>query len=318
MNILDVITIGDALITMNPQTNGPLRFVNTFERKVGGAELNVVIGCSRLGLKTGWISRLGKDEFGRYITSYARGEGIDTSQVELVNGFPTSVYFKEIINEERINSYYYRHNSPTNVFKVEDIDEEYVKNSKVLHISGVFPAINDTNKDIVLQLVKLAKKNNVIVTFDPNIRLKLWSAETAKAVLQSFLPFVDVLITGEEEAELLLGSADIDKLVELGSNYGITHIVLKRGEKGAIGYKGGVIIDAAPVISTKIVDTIGAGDGFAAGYIYSLINDWSLEKSLGFANAVACYVIGVPGDNEGLPYLEDVKVILGEKEQISR
>lgn len=315
---MDVITIGDALITMNPQTSGPLRFVNTFERKIGGAELNVAIGCSRLGLKTGWISRLGNDEFGRYILSYARGEGIDTSKVELVNGFPTSVYFKEILNEERINSYYYRHNSPTNVFKVEDIDEEYVKNSKVIHISGVFPAINDTNKDIVLQLVKLAKKNNVVVTFDPNIRLKLWSGEKAKAVLQSFLPFVDVLITGEEEAELLLGSTNMEELIELGKHYDISHIVLKRGEKGAIGYKGGEIIDASPIISSKIVDTIGAGDGFAAGYIYSLINDWSLEKSLSFANAVACYVIGVPGDNEGLPYLEDMAVILGEKEQITR
>ncbi|KOS68658.1 2-keto-3-deoxygluconate kinase [Lysinibacillus contaminans] len=315
---MDVITIGDALITMNPQTSGPLRFVNTFERKIGGAELNVAIGCSRLGLKTGWISRLGNDEFGRYISSYARGEGIDTSKVELVNGFPTSVYFKEILNEERINSYYYRHNSPTNVFKVEDIDEEYVKNSKVVHISGVFPAINDTNKDIVLQLVKLAKKNNVIVTFDPNIRLKLWSGEKAKAVLQSFLPFVDVLITGEEEAELLLGSTNIEELIELGKHYDISHIVLKRGEKGAIGYKGGELIDASPVISSKIVDTIGAGDGFATGYIYSLINDWSLERSLRFANAVACYVIGVPGDNEGLPYLEDMAVILGEKEQITR
>ena len=315
---LDVLTIGDALITMNSQTNGPLRFVHTFERKVGGAELNVAIGCSRLGLKTGWISKLGKDEFGRYITSYARGEGIDTSQVELVEGYPTSIYFKEILNAERINSYYYRHNSPTNLFKIEDINEDYVKNTKVVHISGVFPAINETNKDIVLQLVKLAKKNNVIVTFDPNIRLKLWSPEKAKKVLQSFLPYVDVLITGEEEAELLLGSSNMQNLIELGKHFSISHIILKRGEKGATGYKGGEIIDVTPVISTKIVDTIGAGDGFAAGYIYSLIKDWSLEKSLRFANAVAGYVIGVPGDNEGLPYLEDVELLLRGKEQVTR
>lgn len=315
---MDVITIGDALITMNPQTNGPLRFVNTFERKVGGAELNVTIGCARLGLKTGWISRLGNDEFGRYITNYARGEGIDISQVELVEGYSTSIYFKEVLNAERINSYYYRENSPTNAFKIENINEEYVKNSKVVHISGVFPAINDTNKDIVLQLVKLAKKHNVLVTFDPNVRLKLWSAEKAREVLQSFLPYVDVLITGEEEAQLLLGSSNMQELIKLAQHYEITHIVLKRGEKGAIGYKSGELIEATPTISTKVVDTIGAGDGFAAGYIYSLINDSPLDRSLFFANAVASYVIGVPGDNEGLPYLEDVEVLLGEKEHVAR
>lgn len=315
---MDVITIGDALITMNPSTHGPLRFVNTFERKVGGAELNVAIGCSRLGLKTGWISRLGSDEFGRYIRNYVRGEGIDVSQVELIEGFPTSIYFKEIFGPDRINSYYYRDNSPTNSFTVEDINEDYVRHAKVVHISGVFAAINNTNKDVVLQLLKLAKKHDVLVTFDPNIRLKLWNAEQARECLVTFLPYVDVLLTGEDEAELLLGTSDLTELIDCVKQYGITHIILKKGAQGAIGYKDNQIINSPAIVSANIVDTIGAGDAFAVGYIYSLINNWSLEKSLHFANVVASYVIGVPGDNEGLPYKEEIEIFLGERALIER
>ncbi len=315
---MDVITIGDALITMDPLTNGPLRFVHTFERKVGGAELNVAIGCSRLGLKTGWISRLGKDEFGRYIRNYVRGEGIDTSQVEFVEGFSTSVYFKEIFDADRINSYYYRDNSPTNTLTAEAISEEYVRKAKVIHISGVFPAINETNKEVILQLLKLAKKHNVLVTFDPNIRLKLWTKEQAKECLLSFIPYVDVILTGEEEAELLFGTSNLTELIAGLKPSGVSHIVLKKGERGAVGYRADEMIESPAIVSTKVVDTIGAGDGFAAGYIYSLVQQWSLEKSLHFANAVASYVIGVPGDNEGLPYQEDMEVLLGERELIDR
>lgn len=315
---MDVITIGDALITMEPLTKGPLRFVHTFERKVGGAELNVALGCSRLGLETGWISRLGKDEFGRYITNYVRGEGIDTTEVKLVEGHPTSLYFKEVFDAERINSYYYRDNSPTNSFTIDDIDEDYVKKAGVVHISGVFPAINEVNKGVVIQLLKVAQRNDVLVTFDPNIRLKLWTAEKAKEVLTSFLPYVDVLLTGEEEAEILLGTSDMKELVKRAEQYGISHIVLKQGENGALGYKDNEMIHSPALVTTNIVDVIGAGDGFATGYIYSLVKGWPLEKSLHFANAVASYVIGVPGDNEGLPYIDELEMFLGEKEQITR
>jgi len=96
VKMVEVITIGDAMITFDPTSNGPLRFVHSFERKVGGAELNFAIGCARLGMKTGWISRLGNDEFGKYILNFVRGEGIDTEHVGLVDGYPTSLNFKEV------------------------------------------------------------------------------------------------------------------------------------------------------------------------------------------------------------------------------
>ena len=105
---MDVITIGDAMIAMCPKQKGPIIFCNTFERKLGGAELNVAIGCARLGIKSGWISRLGNDDFGKYILKTTRGEGIDISEVKLVDEYPTSVYFREVLADGSSRSFYYR------------------------------------------------------------------------------------------------------------------------------------------------------------------------------------------------------------------
>lgn len=315
----DVVTIGDAMITFNPSATGPMRFVPTFERKIGGAELNVAIGCSRLGLKTGWISRLGNDEFGRHIFNTVRGEGIDVSQLKLVDGYPTSLNFKEIMGDGSVRTFYYRTNSPTTALTIETLSEEYIKNSKVLHITGIFPAVDkEKNIDLIKYAISLAKKHGVLVSFDPNIRLKLWTEEEARTVLREFLPYVDIFLTGEEEAELLLGTSDPREVIELGKAFGISHIAIKQGEKGSVGYQNGEYIEAPAFKAKKVVDTVGAGDGFDSGFIYGLLNQWPLQKTLQFANVIGSMVVSVSGDNEGLPYLEDVLVQLGEREFIER
>jgi 2-dehydro-3-deoxygluconokinase len=315
---LDVLTIGDALIAMTPSTNGPLRFVQSFEPKVGGAELNVAIGCSRLGLATGWISRLGKDEFGKLIYNFARGEGIDVSQVQLVEGYQTSLYFKEMLNGNNINSYYYRHNSPTRTLTPGCLDEEHIGRSKILHITGVFPAVDPSNAEIVLHLLKLAKAQKVQVSLDPNIRLKLWDMNTARQTLLSFMPYVDILMLGEEEAEILFGTAVPSAVFDQAKTYGIDDIVLKQGAKGAIGFRNGEIAIAEGLSGIHVVDEIGAGDGFASGYLYSSIHQYPLEEALRFSNAVAAHVITIKGDNEGLPSKEEVEILLGERTSVSR
>lgn len=315
----DVITIGDAMITFNPSSTGPLRFVPTFERKVGGAELNLAIGCARLGLKTGWISRLGNDEFGKFIFNFMRGEGIDVSEVKLVDGYPTSLNFKEILEDGSGKTFYYREKSPTATLTVAVINEDYIKSARLLHITGVFIAINkEKNLAVIKQAIKLAKKHGLLISFDPNIRLKLWSKEDAKAALTEILPHVDILLTGEEEAELLLGVSQPQEIIEESKKLGISYVAVKQGERGSVGYHEGNVIEAAPVKPKKVVDTVGAGDGFDAGFIYGVLNGFSLEKTLQFANTIGSMVVSVSGDNEGLPLLEDVRIKLGEIEMIER
>lgn len=315
---MDVITIGDGMIAMCPRKKGPIMFCDTFEKKIGGAELNVAIGCSRLGLKSGLITRLGNDDFGKYIIRTTRGEGVDISQVKLVEGYNTSVYFREVLADGSSRSFYYREKSPTSTMSVEDLDEEYFKNAKVLHITGVFPSINKNNQKVILESVRLAKKFNLIISLDPNIRLKMWTKEEAKAFIEKLLPDVDILLIGDEEVQLLLGEVSIDKAIKTFHNYGIEKVIVKKGAKGAVGSDGKNIYDVEAIKPIALVDTVGAGDGFAAGFLTALLKGQSLEESVKFANAVGSLVVGVEGDNEGLPYYDDVLVHLGQSKKIER
>lgn len=315
----DVITLGDAMITFNPAVKGPMKYVQSFHRNVGGAELNFAIGCSRLGLSTGWISRLGNDEFGRHIINFVRGEGVDISEVKLVDGYPTSLNFKEIMEDGSGRTFYYREKSPTETLTMESLNEEYIKRSKILHITGVFAAIDkDKNVELIKKAASLAKKHNVLVTLDPNIRLKLWSKEVAKTALKEILPFVDVLLTGMDEAEILFEVNKVEDVIVKCRNMGIRYGAIKLGSEGSTGFDTDQVIHKKSVKPRKVVDTVGAGDGFDAGFIYGIIQKWELDKTLQFANTIGSMVVSVSGDNEGLPYLEEVMIQMGEKEFIER
>lgn len=315
---MDVITIGDAMIAMCPEKKGPILFSNTFERKVGGAELNVAIGCARLGLKSGWISNLGNDDFGKYILRTVKSESIDTSEVKLIDGYQTSVYFREILSDGSSRSFYYREKSPTSTMKAEELNEEYFKNAKVLHITGVFPSILKNNQKIILEAIKLAKKYNLLVSFDPNIRLKMWTKDEAKDFITSILPDVDILLIGDEEVELLLDEFNIEKAIKTFHDYGISKVIIKRGAKGAVGSDGSNTYYVDGIKPKALVDTVGAGDGFAAGFLSATLKGQSFEDAIRFANAVGSLVVGVEGDNEGLPYYDDVLVHLGQAKKIER
>ncbi|GAA0348597.1 sugar kinase [Bacillus horti] len=316
---LDVITIGDGMITMNPKAKGPMRFVQEFERKIGGAELNFALGCARLGLEAGWISRLGNDEFGKHIYNTMRGEGVNVSQVELVDGYPTSLNFKEIMEDGSGRTFYYRKSSPTSTMTPDSIDPEFIKQAKILHVSGVFPSIDPQNVEIIRRAIEVAKENEVLVSFDPNIRLKMWSKDRAREVLRSFLPYVDIILTGQDEAEILIGVSDTKSIIKtFQEEFNIQYIAIKNGAEGAVGAKGSEVIELPAFPPRKVVDTVGAGDGFDAGFIYGVTQGWTLEKILTFANMVGSMVVSVMGDNEGLPYYEEVLAQLGEREIIDR
>lgn len=316
--MLDVITIGDAMIAMCPVRKGPIIFSDTFERKIGGAELNVAIGCSRLGLKSGFISRIGHDDFGKHIIKTLRGEGVDISEVGLVDEYPTSVYFREVLEDGSSRSFYYREKSPTSTMGCEDLNEEYIKSAKILHITGVFPSIDKNNQKVILEAVRIAKKFNLIVSFDPNIRLKMWTKKEAKDFIEKILPNVDILLIGDEEVELLLEGTTIDDAIKKFHSYGIEKVVVKKGAKGAIGSDGNNVYDVEAIKPKAIVDTVGAGDGFAAGFLTAVLNNETFENCVRFANAVGSLVVGVEGDNEGLPSYDDVLVHLGQSKKIER
>ena len=300
-----VLTIGDAMITLNPSTTGPLRFVNTFERKVGGAEFNFAVGCARLGIKSKWVSILGNDEFGRVIYNFARGEGIDVSAVNFVEGYPTSLNFKEIQEDGSGKTFYYRHHSPISTFEKEMITEEMFEGVDLLHLTGVFLAINPKNLEIVRTIIKFSKNKGIPVSFDPNIRLKLWTIEEARKAYEVLFPDVDILLTGLDEIKLIAGVTEEEDLAKFADKYNIGDLVIKDGANGSKLYRDGSWTSMES-FKVTMVDSVGAGDGFDAGYVYGWLHGFERSELLRLANGVGALVTTVSGDNEGLPYIEEV------------
>ena len=312
-----ILTIGDAMITMNPMANGPLRYVTHFERKVGGAELNFAIACARLNLETVWVSRLGEDEFGRYIFNFVRGEGIDTRNVQLMKNYPTSVNFKQINEDGSGKTFYYRYHSPILSMTPKDIKDEQFIDISLIHLTGVFMAIDKKNLEIVYKILEIAKRKNITISFDPNIRLKLWNIEDARVAYNKVFPYVDILLTGLDEIQMITGYSNEKQLEEFVDAYSISELVIKDGGSGSKLYKNGAWL-SKEAFKVEVVDTVGAGDGFNAGYVYSYLNNKTDGEKLRFANAVGGIVTTVSGDNEGLPYLEDVENYLNNKTVIER
>jgi 2-dehydro-3-deoxygluconokinase len=312
-----VMTIGDAMITFNPSIKGPLRFVESFNRKVGGAELNFALGCARLGLASKWVSRLGKDEFGRVIYNFARGEGVDVSEVQLVEGYPTSLNFKEINEDGSGKTFYYRFHSPISTLKADDINEEWLEGVDLLHLTGVFLAIDPNNLQIVKKLIELAKAKGIPVSFDPNIRLKLWTIEDAREAYEEIFPHTDILLTGLDEIRLITGKDSEEDLGRFAAEYSIKDLIIKDGANGSKLYRDGEWIGASG-FPVNPVDTVGAGDGFDAGYVYGWLHGFTPDQLLRFANGVGALVTTVSGDNEGLPYLEEVSAFINNESIIER
>ena len=202
--------------------------------------------------------------------------------------------------------------------KCEDLNEEYFRVAKILHITGVFPSITKNNQEIILEAIKLARKNNLTISFDPNIRLKMWTKEEAKSYIEKILPYVDIILVGDEEIEILLDDVTIENAIKIFHGYGIGKVVVKKGAKGAVGSEGNSIYEVDAIKPKALVDTVGAGDGFAAGFLTALCKDKSFEECVEFGNAVGSLVVGVEGDNEGLPYYDDVLVHLGKSKKIER
>jgi len=312
-----VMTIGDAMITFNPSVKGPLRYVSHFERKVGGAELNFAIGCARLGVHSKWVSRLGHDEFGRFIYNFVRGEGVDVSDVHHVEGYPTSLNFKEIHEDGSGKTFYYRSNSPILTLNPDDITEAMFEGIGLVHLSGVYLAIDPKNKQIVDKVISVAKAKGIKISFDPNIRLKLWTIEEARKTFFELFPFVDVLLTGRDELSMILDQDHQSAFETFVKDYNIEELIIKDGANGSKLYANNQWYEQKSY-SVHAVDTVGAGDGFDAGYIYALLNKQAYSERLMFANGVGALVTTVSGDNEGLPYLDEVSALIHQEAVIER
>jgi 2-dehydro-3-deoxygluconokinase len=303
---MDVVTFGETMVLFTPGSPGPLRFSSNFQKSIGGAESNVAVALARLGHQASWVSRLGNDEFGLYIRNFLRGEGVDTSRVVFDDAYPTAVFFKETRPARESAVYYYRKGSAASQLCSQDIKEEWIAGAKYLHITGITPALSESCKEAMFYSIDLAKKHGVKIVFDPNIRLKLWSKEEARSILNDISERCDIVLPGLEEGEILTGQTDPARIAHFFLEKGVDLAVVKIGEKGAYfathneeGIVSGNKVD-------KVIDPIGAGDGFAAGFLSGLLRGWSIRSAVELGNQVGSYAVTVSGDVEGYPYWSQV------------
>lgn len=317
--IMDVVTIGETMVLLTPETNGPMRYAQQFTRSFGGSESNFAIGLTRLGHKAGWISRIGNDEFGEALIAFVRGEGVDVNQVTLDEEAQTAVFFKEIKTERDISVYYYRKGSAASKMSPELLDEDYIKKARFLHISGITPALSESCYLAAKKAIEIAQKHDVKIVFDPNLRRKLWSEERARNVLIEFCSLADIVLPGVSEAEFLFGKLDIEQLGKKLLDLGPELVVMKVGEKGAYYFKENEIelVPGYPV--QKVVDPVGAGDGFAAGFVSGLLDHLSIREAVARGCAVGAFITQFRGDVEGLPSKRDLeKFLIHSDEDVNR
>ena len=303
---MDVITIGETMVLFTPESSGPLRYVNSFQKTIGGAESNVCIALARLGHQTGWISRLGDDEFGLYIRNYIRGEGVDTSAVNFDKNYPTAVFFKETNIGKDPAIYYYRGNSAASRMTNQDLNEAYISQARFIHLTGITPALSLSCREMIYKTIELAHKNKQTITFDPNIRLKLWKREEAKEVLLDIAHKCHIVMPGIEEGELLTGESSPEKIAMSLLKGETKVVVVKLGDQGAYYATKEESAYVSGENVSQVIDTVGAGDGFAAGFLSGLIRGWDYQKSVQLGNRIGAHAITVTGDIEGYPYWSEI------------
>ena len=316
---MEVVTLGETMVMMTPQASGSLKQVHDFSKNLGGAESNVAIALSRLGIKSGWISRLGRDSFGDYLEFFIRGEGVDVSRVKRDQDHSTGLMVKERREMGETKVFYYRDNSAASNLSPGDLDESYIAQAEILHLTGITPALSKNCKDTVHKAIEIARAHDLKITFDPNLRFKLWGEEEMRKEILNICSQVDIILPGKAEGEFLLQKEAPEKIINEFMNMGPELVVLKLGEKGAMfAAPGKKPTRVSGFNIERIIDPVGAGDGFAAGLIAGLIQKKSLKESIKTANAVGAFALTVKGDVEGFPTREELDEFLGNKEEVIR
>jgi sugar/nucleoside kinase (ribokinase family) len=318
--MFDVTAIGEPLVQFNPLEAGPLKHTPLFEKHAAGSEANAIIGISRLGFKTAFITKLGLDEFSKFILSTMRGEGVDVSGIKQIEGKNCGVFFVQrgYPIHGRSDVVYYRSDSATRYLTPSDIDPKLIKNSRMLHISGITPALSDSCREASLEAVRIARGSNVKISFDTNYRRKLWTEAEARPVLIEMARDSDVLLTDPDDARILMGrKVDDDPITALDEleALGPSTIVYKLGAtRGLAGLSNGEKATSLP-IKVPLVDSIGAGDAVVAGFLAGYLAGDSLQRSLDIASCCSALTVMRRGDFENLPDRSDLEKWLTAREK---
>ncbi|HET9520718.1 MAG TPA: sugar kinase [Candidatus Limnocylindrales bacterium] len=302
----EVVTLGEILAAFTAPGGAPLADATAFERHIAGAESNVAVGIVRLGHRATFIGRVGADGLGTAALRRLRGEGVDVSGVRVEDGAATGLLVRErrVLGPSEV--VYHRAGSAGSRLAPEDVDAARgtIEGARWLHVTGITLAISATAADAVRRAVELARAAGLTVSLDVNLRRKLWADDVAAPVLRDLARDVDVLLASVDEAAVVTGAAgdDPERLAEAILGLGPSIAVLKLGADGALAIeRGGAFVRRPAIPVTAVVDPVGAGDAFSAGFIVTRLEGGDLARALDVANACGAAAVSAVGDTTGLP-----------------
>jgi len=289
---------------MIPTKPGHYSVVPAFEKCFGGAPFNFAVGAARLGSKVGALCAVGDDQFGEFLLETLKENRIDVTHVKVKRARTTLAFVVRQRGGER-SFFFYRlpwAETADTLLSPDDIEPQYVKGAKILHYSGVALS-HSPEREAVRKAVRAAHESGTKVSFDPNIRPDLWeSPAILRDACEDAFRSSDIILLAKDEVEYLYGEASPEEAADqLLGKYGPEIVAVKLGGKGSYVRSRDGSESLSPAFRVRVVDTTGAGDGWAAGFLHGLARGWELEKCATVANAVGGLVVTRIGAITAMP-----------------
>lgn len=307
---LDVVPLGRIAIDFNPLTDEYYKSsdqVSMFEKFIGGSPANIAVGLVRLGVKTGFLGKVSDDQFGTYAINTLANEGIDVSHVTRAkNGETLGLAFTEILNEIESSILMYRHNAADLSLSPEDIDEEYIKSTKMLLISGTALA-SSPSREAALKALMLARKNKTLLVFDIDYRPHTWkNIEEVTNYYSLVATHSDIILGSRKEfdlAERYIFSSPANDLASADYWFSCNAkaVIIKHGKDGSKAYfSNGEKYQVKP-FPVKFLKGFGGGDGYASAFLSGLLEGVSFKQALSAGSASAAMLVAAKACSDSMP-----------------
>ncbi|GGY02568.1 2-ketogluconate kinase [Litchfieldella qijiaojingensis] len=303
----EILAFGEAMTLFIADAPGAMAEVEHFQRRIAGADTNVAIGLARLGFRVGWLSRVGDDSFGTYIRRTLEAEGLDCRHLVADPEHPTGLVFKERAEggtDPRVE--YFRRGSAASHLSPADAVQVDFTAARHLHATGIPPAISASCRELAWHMLEQARTAGASISFDPNLRPSLWaSEEDMRETLNAMAAHADWVLPGLGEGRRLTGLETPHDIAGFYLDRGAKAVILKLGPEGSYyrgtlgGQEQSFTVPGFEV--AEVVDTVGAGDGFAVGVVSALLDGLSPRAAVRRGNLIGAQAVQVVGDMEGLP-----------------
>lgn len=290
---VEALCLGETMVLVTPKHAAPLRCAETFVLRAGGAESNVAMFLADLGHRVAWASRLGEDPLGHVVLDAVGSTGVDTSLVEVATGEKTGVYFKDPA-PEGTSVHYYRAGSAASRMTPAFLSHLPREGVRVIHVSGITAGLSESCAALMDTLVIDRAFGDALVSFDVNYRQQLWPRDRAAPALLRLAQAADIVFVGLDEATHLWGTNTPEEVRrEVGT---ASSLIVKDGSKAAYEFDDSAV-ERVAALQVQVVEPIGAGDAFAAGWLSGWLRELPAKSRLRLGHLMAAVALSSTSDH---------------------